>query len=127
MQRKIGTDINLGKTILPFDSIGASSATDRTVSNFLNATEKIQKIRKLIETGEYDVYIAKYIPGTLDVMFQGMLEDIDTKEQPAHNSYKDMEHVNFQIMLTNNYYTSPSSIHIYFSMKIKKILTMAPT
>ena len=40
-------------------------------------------MRKLIETGEYDVDIAKYIPGTLDVMFQGMLEDIDTKEQPA--------------------------------------------
>ena len=67
------------------------------------------------------------MPGTLDAMFQEMLEDIDTKEQPANNSYKDMEHVNFQIMLTNNYYTSPSSIHIYFSMKIKKILTMAPT
>ena len=42
------------------------------------------------------------MPGTLDAMFQEMLEDIDTKEQPANNSYKDMEHVNFQIMLTNN-------------------------
>ena len=49
-----------------------------------------------------------------------MLEDIDTKEQPAHISYKDMENLDFQIMLTNNYYTNPNSMHICFSMKIKQ-------
>ena len=49
-----------------------------------------------------------------------MLEDIDTKEQPAHISYKDMENLDFQIMLTNNYYTNPNSMHICFPMKIKQ-------
>ena len=29
-------------------------------SYFSNATERVQKIRKLIETGEYEVDIAKY-------------------------------------------------------------------
>lgn len=72
MQRKIGK-INLWKTVSPFDSIGASSAINRTASNFSNATEKVQKIRKLIETREYDTDIAKYIPGTLELVFQGML------------------------------------------------------
>ena len=91
MQRKIGTETNLGKTVSPLDSIVSSSAIDRTASDFLNTTEKVQKICKLIQTEEYDTDIVKYIPGRLELVYQGMLEDIDTKEQPAHISYKDME------------------------------------
>ena len=47
-----------------------------------------------------------------------MLENLDTKEQPAHISY--MENLEFQMLLTNNYYTNPNSIHIRFPIKIKK-------
>ena len=56
----------------------------------------------------------------LELLDQGMLEDIDKKEQPAHISYKDMENLEFQILLTNNYNTNLNSIHIWFPMKIKK-------
>ena len=33
----------------------------------------------------------------LELGFQGMIEDIDTKEKTAHPSYKDMEQLDFQI------------------------------
>ena len=46
MQRKIGIEINLSKTVSPFESISSSSAVDRTASNFLNASKKVQKIKK---------------------------------------------------------------------------------
>ena len=115
------------KRVSPFDSTEASSAVNRAASNFLNATEKVQKIRKLIETREYDTDIAKYIPGILKLVFQGMTEDIDTKEYPAYTSYKDLENLEFQIMLNNNCYTNLNSIHICFPMKIKKQVTMTPT
>ena len=49
-----------------------------------------------------------------------MLGDIDTKEQPAHSSYRDMENLHFQILLTDNYCANPKSMHLCFSMKIKK-------
>ena len=52
--------------------------------------------------------------------FQGMLEDIDTREKVAHPFYKDMDELDFQILLTDNYYVNPSSIHLRFPMKIKK-------
>ena len=77
--------------------------------------------KRMINTGEYDVDLAKYIPGILNLAFQGMIENVDTKEQAAHISYKDMENLEFQIMLMNNYYTNPNSMHICFSMKIKKV------
>ena len=120
MQRKIGAEVELGKTVSPLDNIGAPSAIDRSASNYLNAAEKVRKIRKLILTGTYDANIAKYIPATIDLVFQGKLEDINTKEEPAHISYKDMENLDFQIMLANNYYTNPNSIHNCFPVKIKQ-------
>ena len=56
----------------------------------------------------------------LELAFLGMIENIDTKKQVAHISYKDMETLEFQIMLTNNYYRNPNSMHICFPVKIKK-------
>ena len=42
------------------------------------------------------------MPETLELVYQGMLENTDTKQQPAHISYKDMGNLEFQILLTNN-------------------------
>ena len=70
--------------------------------------------------GKYDADLAKYILGLLYLAIQGMLDDIDTKEKVAHPSYKDMEQLDFQILLTENYYVNPNSIHICFPIKIKK-------
>ena len=78
-------------------------------------------MKRLINTGEYDADLTKYISGMLNLVFQGMIENINTKEQVAHISYKDMENLEFQIMLTSNYYTNPNSMHICFSMKKKNI------
>ena len=120
MQREIGDEIRLGSTVSPFDIIGLSSAINRTGSNYDDAKNKVKKIRELIRIGNYDVDTAKYIPGTLNMVFQGMLEDIGMKEKVAHSSYKDMEQLDFQIMLTSNYYVNPNSIHLCFPLKIKK-------
>ena len=75
-----------------------------------------------MNTIKYDADLAKCIPGMLELMFQGM---IDTKEQVAHVSYKDMETLEFRIMLTNNYYTNPSSMRICFPIRIKRIKNLA--
>ena len=58
------------------------------------------------------------------MVYQEMLEDIDTKEKVAHSSYKDMEQLDFQIMLTDKYYVNPNSIHICFAINIKKATNM---
>ena len=81
MQREIADKVFLGNTVSPFEDIGRSSAIDRTASNYNDAKEKVQKIKELIKTGRYEEDIARYIPGLLELKFQGMLEDIDTKEK----------------------------------------------
>ena len=120
MQREIGGKVFLEQTVSPFDDIENSSPIDRTALNYTDAKEKVRKRRELISTGKYDADIAKYIPGILEVKFQGMLEVIDTREMVAHPSYKDMKELDFQILLTDNYYIDPNSIHLCFPMKIKK-------
>ena len=102
------------------DSIGQSAVINRTASNFNNANEKVQKIKRIINTGEYDKVVARYIPGTLDLAYQVILENIDAREQLAHIFYQDMENLELQIILTRNYYTNPKSMHICFLTKIKK-------
>ena len=64
--------------------------------------------------------LLKYISGLPELKFPGMLEEIDIREKTAHPSYKDMEQLDFHILLTDNYYVNPNSIHICFPIKIKK-------
>ena len=77
--------------------------------------------------GKYDADLAKYIPGLLDLAIQGMLDDIDTREKVAHLSYKVMEQLDFPILLTENYYVNPNSIHICFPIKLRKNQTTMQT
>ena len=53
------------------------------------------------------------------MVLQGMLEDIDAKEKVAHISYKDMEQLDFQIMLTDNYYVNLNSTHMFSNRNLK--------
>ena len=120
MQRDISDRNTLGDTLNPINDARRSTAIDRTTSNYNDAKEKVQKIRDLINMGKYYADLAKYIPGLMDLAIQGMLDDIDTREKVAHPSYKDKEQLDFQILLTENYYVNPANIHICFPIKIKK-------
>ena len=119
-KNNIDNKVTLGDTLNPYDDACRSSAVDRTASNYNDAKEKMQKIGELISTGRYDEDLSKYIPSIHELAFKGMLEDIDIKEKTAHPSYKDMEQLDFQILLTENYYVNPNGIHICFPIKIKK-------
>ena len=50
MQRKISNKVFLGNTVFRYNNVGRSSAIDRTVSNYNDAKEKVQKIRELNST-----------------------------------------------------------------------------
>ena len=87
MQREIGNEVKIGDSVTPFKSVGKSPAIE-TALNFDNANLKVKKkIRRLIERGIYDADIARYISGTLDLVFQGMIKKIMTIEQSADPSF----------------------------------------
>ena len=120
MQRDISDKNTLGSTLNPTNDIRRSTVIDKTTSNYNDAKEKAQKIWELVSMGKYDADPVKYIPGLTDLAIQGMLDDIDTREKVASLSYKDKEELDFQILLSDNYYVKPSNVHICFPIKIKK-------
>ena len=120
MQREIGTQVDIGKNVSAFESVGHVPSIDKTAPDFEKADTKVKKLKRLIDTGEYDANIARYIPGTLELAYQGMLDDIKTIEQVAHPSYKDLETFDFQLLLDKNLYTNLNSAHFVFPIKFFK-------
>ena len=79
----------------------------------------------MVDHGEYDADVARCILGTLELAFQGMLDDIKVVEQVAHPSYKDKETFDFQLLLDKNLYTNLNSLHFVFTMRIRKATNAA--
>ena len=117
MQREIGTQVDIGKNVSAFESVGHIPSIDKTVFDFEKADTKVKKLKRLVDTGEYDANIARYIPGTLELAYQGMLDDIKTIGQVAHPSYKDLETFDFQLLLDKNLYKNLNSVHSVFPIK----------
>ena len=97
MQRDKGDNVHLGQTVSAFDSIGRVSSIDRMASDFDVAREKVKKLKRLVDRGEYDADVARYIPSTLELVYHGMIDKIRTTKQPAHLSYKEKETFDFQL------------------------------
>ena len=125
MQREIGHEVHIGDLVTPLKSVGKLDAFDKTASDFDNASLKVTKIRRLIEKGIYDAEIARYIPGTLDLVFQGKFEKVKAIEQPADTTFKDKETLDFVLILDKNFYANLKSLHICFLVKFKKLSNVA--
>ena len=49
-----------------------------------------------------------------------MLDNIETIEQVAHPSYKDLESFDFQLLLDKSLYTNLNSVHFAFPLQIRR-------
>ena len=121
MQREISNKIFLGTTVSSFDDVGNSSAIDRTASNYTDAKEKVKKIGELISTGKYDADIARYIHGILEMKFQGMLNDVDTKKGSTFFLQRDGR-VRFSNITDRKLSCKPEQHPSLFSNENKKVL-----
>ena len=73
MQRSIRDKEFLEQNVSRFDNAVESEAIDRAASNYNDAKENVQKIRELVNIGNYDTDIAKYIPGVPKSKFKECL------------------------------------------------------
>ena len=117
MQREIGTQVDIGENVSAFESVGHVPSIDKTASDFEKADTKVKNFKRLVDTGNYDANTTRYIPGTLELACQGMVDDIKTIEQVAHPSYKNLETFDFQLLLDKNLYTNLNSVHFAFLIK----------
>ena len=47
--------------------------------------KKLQKLKDFVNKGKYDEDLARYILGVLNLMFQGMFENVTTRKQTANS------------------------------------------
>ena len=118
MQRQRGNEVQIGQSVMPFKRVKKLAAIDKTISDFDNTSLKVKKIRGLIEKGICYAGIDRYIPGTLDLVFQGMIERVKTIEQPEDMTCKGKKMLEFELILDKNYYTNLKSLHICFLVKL---------
>lgn len=85
MQWKRRDKIHLGETVTLFKSISNSKAIDRTASDFEMQIKISQKLKKLVNKGKYNEGATRHIPNVLNLMFQGMIENVTTREPPANS------------------------------------------
>ena len=103
-----------------FESVENVPSVDKTASDFDTAREKVKKLKRLVDRGEYDADVARYIPGMLELAFQGMLDDIELVEQVVHPSYKDKETFDFQLLFDKNLYADLNNFYFVFTLRIRK-------
>lgn len=85
MQWKRRDKIHLSETVTLFKSISNSKAKDRTASDFEMQIIISQKLKKLVNKGKYNEGVTRYIPKVLNLMFQGMIENMTTSEPPTNS------------------------------------------
>ena len=66
-----------------------------------------------------------YIPGTLNLVFQGVIDKRKAIEQLADTTNKDKEKLDFELILDKNNYTDLKSLQIRFPVKFKKFSNLA--
>ena len=69
--------------------------------------------------------IVRYIPETLNFVFQGMIEKIMTIEQPVDTTYSGKEILGFELILDNSYYTNLKRFHLCFPIRFRKLSNAA--
>lgn len=56
----------------------------KAASDFENADQKVTKIKRLVNKSGYEEDVERYIPGSLNLMCQGMIENkLQQSNQPA--------------------------------------------
>lgn len=81
--------------------------------------------KKVKKIGVYNADIVRYIPGTLALIFQEMLQKVWTIEQPAHPSHNNKQVLYFVLIVDKNYNTNLKNVHVCFLIRFRKLTNAA--
>ena len=98
-----------GKPVRKYSKV---KSINQTAADFCNADQNVGKIKRLINRGKYDANVTRYIPG--------VILNVLTKGKPADLSYRDMQNIEFHILLSANDYMNLNSMHLCFPIKVLK-------
>ena len=103
----------------PIKDVVGVSAVDYS-ADFDHLFKKSENLEKFFETGKVSGELVRYLPGLTTPLYQGQLKGMTERKAFADDTYKDLKVAEYMIQLSNNKYMNFHSVHLVFSLKIKK-------
>ena len=100
------------------DATGVTSVDFGT--QFDGLVKKADNLQDIIEKGEAEGGLLRYLPGLALPLYQGQIKGTIEKKVFADDTYKDFKTAKFTINLSANQYMNFHSVHLVFPLKIKK-------
>ena len=104
----------------PLKDAVSVSAIDYS-AKFDGLYKRLNNVETLIEKKKAPGELIRYLPGLAKPLYQGQLKGTLPKKAYADDTYKDLKTAEFTIQLLANQYMNFHSVHLVFSLKIKKI------
>ena len=92
----ISDDVHLRQAVSPSDNNDAVKSVDYT-ANFKNASEKVNKLKRLMKTGVVDENLIKYLPRMAELAYKGLIYSLKNKKLSADSTYKNFKTLKFNI------------------------------
>ena len=105
-------------TLNPLKDTGVTSVDFGT--QFDGLVKKADNLQDIIEKGEAEGGLLRYLPGLALPLYQGQIKGTIEKKVFADDTYKDFKTAKFTIHLSANQYMNFHSVHLVFPLKIKK-------
>ena len=119
----ISDDVHLRHAFNPSDNNNAVKSVGYT-GDFKNASEKVDKLKRLMKAGVMDEKLIKYLPSLAELAFEGLIYGIKNKKVSADSTYKNFKTLKFNIELPTNQCFNWNRVHYlsFDSNKEKKIV-----
>ena len=92
----ISDDVHLRQAVNPSDNNDAVKSVDYT-ADFENASEIVDKLKRLMKAGVLDENLIKYLPRMAELTFKGLIYGIKNKKVSADSTYKNFKTLKFNI------------------------------
>ena len=115
----ISDDVHLRQAVNPSDNNDAVKSVGYT-GDFKNASEKVDKLKRLMKAGVMDENLIKYLPSMAELAFKVLIYSIKNKRVSADSTYKNFKTLKFNMKLPTNQCFNWNSVHYMPSDSNKK-------
>ena len=115
----ISDDVHLRQAVNPSDNNDAVKSVGYT-GDFKNASEKVDKLKRLTKAGVMDENLIKYLPSMAELAFKGLIYGNKNKKVSADFTYKNFKTLKFNIKVPTNQCFNWNSVHYLSSDSNKK-------
>ena len=115
----ISDDVHLRQAVNPSDNNDAVKSVGYT-GDFKNASEKVDKLKRLMKAGVMDENVIKDLPSMAELAFKGLTYGNKNKKVSADSTYKNFKTLKFNIKLPTNQCFNWNSVNYLPSDSNKK-------